>query len=841
VATLTYDSPSGGYWLDNGTIKFLVQPSSVITNLTIQSLPRDVAYFYMYFGYLTETALTGNFYLNAIGNFTLAISSTPLTTVSITLTNAYTDTNGITHNFTITVSLTDGDGYGKFDFQVIADVGLKKLDFNIESNIYPQGYGSQSSGANYNVGGNVSYTVPALYNDKTYSFWAEGLIQEDTTTLENANTLIDNYLVCYGTDASVGFFTNYVDLERARAYCKSTGTERQFAWLDLVTRPLTKYTHTQTFYFGAWADGSAVSIQSAYNALPYVETVNTTPGSPMYTRMVRPYLNTLLYDYNEKLNEHTDLMAAHSFSSPGNAFIVPAGHPDYLFYKHRGKSSKWNGTVADIKEDFIQKTISMAGEAGMRVYIEIDVIDETWITNNPLEAAVYKDESTQSTQWVKIPELITPGKGFHDAFIDRATYLCENYNFYGLVITECFFRDYDYSTDAKTQFLTDNPTYTDWPRDGGGAVDIYDETLGKWKTQKLGQLWNELKTIANASGKKFFVMVEPNFENEARQAWEYGQYYPDAIQNCDGLWVWGYFKEFGVPYQDLYKIYNKTKPLQTQYSSKEFIISVGLYPTGNQVTAAELDQALSYLNSYWPYQNTQGVEVIPGNYMTAAHWDVLWQGTLRAILSADETGELFHFMEFQFSGGTIRYTTGPHDMTWNGQTWTGIGGALGFEPVEEGADLRAQGMAVVMSGVNQAIINVLLSQNYLGREAMVWMAHLDSSKKIICDPSKDLIFSGRMNDGFDVEEVPGDHSKPGSVIIRARLVSRLSDLGARNGIQTTLGVHQAFFPGDMFFEFIPDMLGKRFSWGGSGGGGNIQIVDTGQGQGRTSHGQTAVL
>lgn len=652
MATVTYDGGSGGYWLDNGLVKLLVKPTATLGNLTQLEAPlsgRDVAYCYPWLGYTTEAGVSGSFYLNAIGNFTLSPSASPLTTAYVDLAKTYTDANGVQHTFTIRVSLTDAARHAVSDFQDIASVGIKKLNLNIEANLYPQGYALQASGGSFNAGGNAAYTVPAPYDNSTYSFFANGLIKKDAVDQVTA-PVIDAYNCCYSLDASCALFSNYAALYRLRVYTLNSGTERQWAWLDIMPEPLTKYKFKASFNFGAWASTGAASCQSAYAALPKVEALTALPAA-QYNRIVRTDLNADLYDYNQKFQDILDNLSLYQPSLQGTATLVPAGTPSFKFFKDRnlhggwGKSAwgkfgwgvdggvnTWNATVKDLAEDFVQKSITMARGAGKRLFVEIDILDNTWNTAYPNDTAIGDDETTRFSSggayyWVKLKRLVTVGQSFHDAFISYATYLCENYNFYGLVISECFYKDVDYSSEAKAMFIADNPSYTDWPR-SGGAIDKYNETLGKWKTQKLGILWDELKTIANANNKKFFVMVEPNFFNEERQAWEYGQYYPEAIDHADGLWFWGYYGSFGTTYSDLSKLYNKAYALKKSYPSKEFIMSIGLW----DITAPDLKNGLDHLWGLHWQDVGDGLEVTPSKYMTAEHWGYLW-GTMPALSS----------------------------------------------------------------------------------------------------------------------------------------------------------------------------------------------------------------
>jgi len=187
---------------------------------------------------------------------------------------------------------------------------------------------------------------------------------------------------------------------------------------------------------------------------------------------------------------------------------------------------------------------------------------------------------------------------------------------------------------------------------------------------------------------------------------------------------------------------------------------------------------------------------------------------------AAESATLFHFMELQFSGGTVYFTTAPHDVAWDSKTWQGIGGALGFDLVQESSDISAAGLDMIMSGVDQAIVSTILSQFYVGRVVKIWLSHLDSAGAIVADPL--LIFDGKMNGGFTIDEVVNENS-PGSVTIKARIADRFSELDARKGLRSNLHDHNLIFPGDPFFEFVPSIANKNIKWGGP------SFIDAGDG------------
>src|SRR3990167_4516558 len=172
---------------------------------------------------------------------------------------------------------------------------------------------------------------------------------------------------------------------------------------------------------------------------------------------------------------------------------------------------------------------------------------------------------------------------------------------------------------------------------------------------------------------------------------------------------------------------------------------------------------------------------------------------------AGESSAIAHFIELQFSGGTIRLVTAPHDISWNSLTWVGIGGALSFDSVSESGDINAAGLIMSLSGVDQTILAALLGQFYIGRTVQIWLAHFDTAGAIVADPL--LLFNGKMNGGFEIEEAR-NQDRPGTVTITSKLSDRISDLAIRKGLQMSLDSHQKLFATDTFFRFVADLSSR---------------------------------
>ncbi len=207
-----------------------------------------------------------------------------------------------------------------------------------------------------------------------------------------------------------------------------------------------------------------------------------------------------------------------------------------------------------------------------------------------------------------------------------------------------------------------------------------------------------------------------------------------------------------------------------------------------------------------------------------------------------ERGTLAHLFEINSSGGTLRLATTPNDVSWDSYTWQGIGGVMTFDVVVEQDDLSGQGTTLTLSGVDQTVIAVLLSNHLRGREAVVYLVHFDSNMAIIADPIE--IYRGFLNGSFTVtEHRETDALGPGGVTITTRIITRLDELNQMRVTKTNLQSHRdmlrrAGLTGtdldDDFFRLVPNLVNKPIYWGTSGPW-SYSPTDHAVNTGRTAH------
>lgn len=160
---------------------------------------------------------------------------------------------------------------------------------------------------------------------------------------------------------------------------------------------------------------------------------------------------------------------------------------------------------------------------------------------------------------------------------------------------------------------------------------------------------------------------------------------------------------------------------------------------------------------------------------------------------------------FDFSGGVVRVWNGVGDLSWGGNTYTGLGDLVGVSPVTETNETRANGMRFSLNGIPSTLITRILAEGYRGRAAKLWLALFNSSGAIIADPM--LVFSGRMD-----QCLLDDSGETATCTITAE--SRLVDLQRPRERRRTDEDQKSLFSGDRGLEYVAGLQDKEIVWGG---------------------------
>lgn len=164
----------------------------------------------------------------------------------------------------------------------------------------------------------------------------------------------------------------------------------------------------------------------------------------------------------------------------------------------------------------------------------------------------------------------------------------------------------------------------------------------------------------------------------------------------------------------------------------------------------------------------------------------------------------FYAIELLFDSGDLRFWTGYDEIEANGETWTGSGLVISISGTNEPADLSANGISITFSGLDLAIISVMLNENYRGRSAKIYLGALDSTNQPVSDMYQ--IFSGRM-DIMTLQE----NGSVATVSISVENV--LIDLDRPRPIRLTNEDHLSRYSGDNSLSGVAQLQDRQISWG----------------------------
>ncbi len=160
-----------------------------------------------------------------------------------------------------------------------------------------------------------------------------------------------------------------------------------------------------------------------------------------------------------------------------------------------------------------------------------------------------------------------------------------------------------------------------------------------------------------------------------------------------------------------------------------------------------------------------------------------------------------HLLEVDFNPW-IYLTDAAVNVTWNGHTYL-ASYYLGLSAIEETSELLVNSCTISLSGVDQAVVAVLLQETYLNRRVKVRTAMLDASLRVVADPV--LVFDGRMN--RPAIRVDPDH---GTVTCSVEGVSHWTDFERRPGRHSNDAEQQKAFPGDKGFSQVATLPAEVF-------------------------------
>lgn len=160
------------------------------------------------------------------------------------------------------------------------------------------------------------------------------------------------------------------------------------------------------------------------------------------------------------------------------------------------------------------------------------------------------------------------------------------------------------------------------------------------------------------------------------------------------------------------------------------------------------------------------------------------------------------FVKLDFSGGLVLVNSSPYSITFDGDTYLGVGDFGKISPVKEIGSIEATGITVGLSGVNPALISIALNESYQGRVATLFIGLLNEEHILVDTPM--VLYKGRMD---TMPIILGKESEI-SVTIRSRLSDLFRPIVRRFNNQD----QQERYTGDKGLEFVEELSTKELRW-----------------------------
>ncbi len=178
--------------------------------------------------------------------------------------------------------------------------------------------------------------------------------------------------------------------------------------------------------------------------------------------------------------------------------------------------------------------------------------------------------------------------------------------------------------------------------------------------------------------------------------------------------------------------------------------------------------------------------------------------TLKNLLESKEV-QPFFAAQLDLDEGPLRIWTGYGDITIDGNTFIGAGNLLGFSGFEEVNDLSAKSITISLSGLDETVLSLALTEPISNRKVRVYYGAVDPSS----DPR--TVYAIQIWTGY-ANTIPFEDDGQAATVslsVDSKLV-RLNDASNR---RYTHESHQARHPGDTFFSFVADLQDKDVAWG----------------------------
>lgn len=184
----------------------------------------------------------------------------------------------------------------------------------------------------------------------------------------------------------------------------------------------------------------------------------------------------------------------------------------------------------------------------------------------------------------------------------------------------------------------------------------------------------------------------------------------------------------------------------------------------------------------------------------------------------DSHQSLFLAAKAEFDTDDIRVWTGNDDLTINSESYIGAGTLLTISDVQEGREVKPEGISIALSGMDSTVLSYALTENYQNRPIEIFIGFLMGGSNEVAGTLS--IFKGRMVNLTVVDTPEGS-------TINLDAENRLVDLERPSNLRYTAESQEFLFSGDTGFNRMQQLVDKQVTWGQESD--NVTNRDTSEG------------
>lgn len=181
--------------------------------------------------------------------------------------------------------------------------------------------------------------------------------------------------------------------------------------------------------------------------------------------------------------------------------------------------------------------------------------------------------------------------------------------------------------------------------------------------------------------------------------------------------------------------------------------------------------------------------------------------TLSTAMQAVATAELvrpIYLVDLEFASGSIYLWSGLGDLSFNSNTYIGVGDLLSIGAVQESTELTATGAQITLGGIKQSLLTLARDEPYQGRPLTIRLGAFDENGDLIASPV--ILFSGFM----DVMTI-NDSGETSTITVSAE--NKLIVFQKTAVRRYTAEDQKIEHPTDKGFEFVSKIQEKEIVWG----------------------------